>query len=407
MNPAAFLRPLIIVEKDAAGAVQRHAFRRSPVRIGGDPECDLVLQDPAVGARHGLVQFDEREAWYTDLGAPGGTAAEGRRIAPSVPVPLSAGVELALGPVRLSFERGPPLGISRATPDPATRPATASGFLREMDRLPDDAEADAWAAQLHPGLEVSRFELVRELGRGGFGVVYEARDRQVGKSVAFKALRPLSSLEVGLGGEFLRREAEAGAKLSHPHIVRLLDAGSWAGGPYLIYELLRGEGLEARLARGALAPAPALQVAVEVARALAHAHQVGVVHRDIKPSNVFLTEDGWAKVLDFGLAHVLGAARRLDGGTPRYMAPEEFLRQLAVPDARVDVYSAALVLREAWMGTGLDDEALRRATPLPGAPASLDALLARAQAEEPGLRPPDGRAWLEGLLAAQREAVRG
>ncbi len=407
MNTAAFLRPLIVLEKDGAGAVQRHAFRRSPVRIGRDPGGDLVLDAPGIAERHALIQFDEREAWYTDLGSPGGTGSAGGRLAADVPLHLAPGLELTLGPVRLSFERGPPLGISRATPYPATRPATVSGFLRQMSRIPEDAEGDAWAAQLHPGLVVAgRFELRRELGRGGFGVVYEAHDRQLGKAVAFKALRPLSSLEVGLGGEFLRREAEAGAKLAHPHIVRLLDAGSWAGGPWLLYELLRGEGLEARLARGPLGPAAALQLAVEVARALAHAHQAGVVHRDIKPSNVFLTEDGWVKVLDFGLAHVLGAARRLDGGTPRYMAPEEFLRTSGMPDARVDVYSAALVLREAWLGLGVDDAELRGPRPLPDAPPELDALMERAQAADPALRPADGSAWLEGLLRAQRGAVR-
>jgi hypothetical protein len=403
MPTGTFLRPLIVVD-DASGTAERHAYRRSPVRIGRDPGGDLVLDHPSVGERHGLVQFDEREAWYTDLGAPGGTALQGRRLAPHAPLRLEPGAVLSLGEVHLSFERGAPLGISRAT-YPPTRPSTVSGFLRQMSRIPDEAEGDLWAARLHPGLTVNRFELVRELGRGGFGVVYEARDRDAGKPVAFKALRPLSSLEIGLGGEFLRREAEAGAKLAHPHIVRLLDAGSWAGGPYLIYELLRGEGLEARLARGPLAPPAALQMAVEVARALAHAHQAGVVHRDVKPSNVFLTEDGWAKVLDFGLAHVLGAARRLDGGTPRYMAPEEFLRTAGVPDARVDVYSAALVLREAWLGLGIDDEELRQARPLPGAPPALDALLLAAQSEDPDRRPADGGAWLEGLLAAQRAAT--
>jgi pSer/pThr/pTyr-binding forkhead associated (FHA) protein len=399
-------RPLIVVEKDAGGADRRRAYPRSPVRIGRDPGGDVVLGDEAVDERHGLVQFDERAIWYTDLGSRAGTVLAGRRLEAGVPVPLPPGAELLLGPVRLSFERGPPAGVSRATPDPATRPATVSGFLREMSRLPEDPEADAWAAQLHPGLLVDRFQLQRELGRGGFGVVYEAQDRDLGKPVAFKALRPLSSLEVGLGGEFLRREAEACAKLHHPHIVRLLDAGAWAGGPYLIYELLRGEGLEVRLTRGPLPPAAALQMAVEVARALAHAHQAGVVHRDIKPSNVFLTREGWAKVLDFGLAHVLGAPRRLDGGTPRYMAPEEFQGE-AVPDARVDVYGAALVLREAWLGLEPDDEALRAVRPLPGAPPALDALMARAQSPDPAPRPRDGGAWLEGLLAAQRELERG
>jgi hypothetical protein len=88
------------------------------------------------------------------------------------------------------------------------------------------------------------------------------------------------------------------------------------------------------------------------------------------------------------------------------MAPEEFLGK-AVPDPRADVYSAALVLREAWLGLGVEDEVLRAARPLPGASPALDALLERAQSEDPGPRPADGAAWLEGLLVAQRELERG
>ncbi|HYD42070.1 MAG TPA: FHA domain-containing serine/threonine-protein kinase [Anaeromyxobacter sp.] len=392
-------RALVVLVHDAGG-VTRHAYLRSPVRIGCDPQCELLLEAPEAGERHGLVQFDEREVWYTDLGSDGGTAAGGVRLGANTPVRLDAGVALDIGPVRLTFERGTLPGASLAS----IRPGTVSGILREMARAPDAPRDDAWAAPLHPGLAIGRFELVRELGRGGFGVVYEARDGKLGRPVAFKALRPLSALEAGLGTEFLEREAEAAAQLSHPHIVRLLDAGSWAGGPYVIYELLRGEGLEARLARGSLEPDRALEIAVEVARALAHAHEAGVVHRDIKPSNVFLTEEGWAKVLDFGLAHVLGASRQLPGGTPRYMAPEQFGR--SAPDARVDVFAAALVLREAWLGPGLDDAGLRAPGPLPGAPRSLDDLLRRALAEDPAGRPADGRAWLAGLLEAQRDRAR-
>jgi pSer/pThr/pTyr-binding forkhead associated (FHA) protein len=395
---SAYPRSLVVVARDPEG-VERHAFLRSPVRIGRDPESELLLDTPAAGERHGLVQFDEREAWYTDLGSASGTAAGGRRIEPHAPLWLAPGMAIDIGPVRLTFERGTLPGASLA----AIRPGTVSGILKEMARVPDAPRDDAWAAPLHAGVAIGRFELARELGRGGFGVVFEARDGKLGRRVAFKALRPLSALEAGLGTEFLEREAEAAAQLDHPNIVRLLDAGSWEGGPYLIYELLRGEGLDARLQRGALPPDRALQVSVEVARALAHAHDAGVVHRDVKPSNVFLTQEGWAKVLDFGLAHVLGAARQLPGGTPRYMAPEQFQR--VAPDARVDVFAAALVLRESWLGPGLDDARLRSPHPLPGGPPSLDPLLARALADDPEARP-DARAWLTGLLAAQREGAR-
>jgi hypothetical protein len=399
------LRPLIVVATDGDGASRRHAFLRSPVRIGRDPAGDVVLDEPFVSLRHGLVQFDDREAWYTDLGSRNGTSLEGRPLTPDEPARLEPGQALAIGPLRLAVERGAPAARPAAPEHQTIRPGTLTALLRELARTPEASQDEAWAASLHPGRVVGRFELVRELGRGGFGLVYEARDTQLGRRVAFKAVRSGGALAAEAGSEWLLHEAEAAAQLSHPHIVQLYDAGSWEGGPYLIYELLRGEGLEARLARGALPPPEVLQLAVEVARAVAHAHQAGVVHRDLKPSNVFLTEEGWAKVLDFGLAHVLGASARLEGGTRRYMAPEQSLQ--AAPDPRVDVFAAAVMLRETWLGPGLVHARYRAAEPLPGAPPALTELLSRALAEEPRHRPADGRAWLEGLLAVQREAERG
>ena len=139
--------------------------------------------------------------------------------------------------------------------------------------------------------------------------------------------------------------------------------------------------------------------------ALAHAHRAGVVHRDLKPSNVFLTGAGWTKVLDFGLAQVLGA-EVIAGGTPRYMPPEQ--RRHEPPDARADVFSAAVVLHEALTGTlPPEGESPHPGAPgassIPGAPRSLAALVARALSPNPRERPRDGAAWLEALLAAQRE----
>ncbi len=277
-------------------------------------------------------------------------------------------------------------------------PGRVTALLREVARTPEVDTVEAWAASLHPGLVVGRFELVRELGRGGFAVVYEARDRRLGRLVAFKAVRP-GAVATGPGDEVLLHEAEAAAQLNHPHIVQLYDAGSWEGGSYLIYELLRGESLAERLERGPLPAPEVVQVSIEVARGLAHAHAAGVVHRDLKPSNVFLTEGGVGKVLDFGLAQVLGA-RRIEGGTPRYMAPEQ--EREAAQDARVDVFAAAVVLQEAWLGSGLDPASIRRPAGLPGAPAELGQLLVRALDPEPGRRPAHGGAWLAELLRVQR-----
>ena len=236
--------------------------------------------------------------------------------------------------LRPKMDRDPPLQPEVPVPasdhsssipagdDASSAPADAfTRLLEELARTPEAQIAEAWQTMLSPGEVVGRFELVREVGRGGFGVVYEARDLQLGRRVAFKALRPgraLSAAQV-LG---LRREAEAAAQLNHPNVVTVHDFGSCPAGPFLILELLRGAPLSQRLESGPLPPREAVRIAIDVARALVHAHAAGVIHRDLKPGNVFLCEDGKAKVLDFGLAHLLGA-RGTRGGTPGYMAPEQ------------------------------------------------------------------------------------
>ncbi len=409
------VQPLVVIVEDTrTGASTRYAFIRSPVHIGRREDADIVLRDPFVSARHGIVQFDEGEIRYTDLTSRNGSALDGVPLPGDAPALVGPASELWIGSLRLRFSFSGATGrpddqAGAASLEEPIRPGALTALMERLACTPRFDTVEAWASSLHAGLVIGRFELLRELGCGGFGVVFEARDRQLGRLVAFKALRPREHAPARVREAWLQREAEAAAQLNHPNIVSLYDAGTWDGGPYLILELLRGEALDARLARGPLALAEALAVAVDVARALAHAHAAGVVHRDLKPSNVFLTEGGWAKVLDFGLAHVSGTGRPLDGGTPRYMPPEQ--RRSGVQDGRTDVFSAALMLVEtltgrqpdAPSGAGGDTQIPVPALPIPGAPPTLAALLARALASDPAERPADGRAWLDGLLAVQRE----
>jgi serine/threonine protein kinase len=218
-----------------------------------------------------------------------------------------------------------------AKPAPETvAPGALSALLADLIRGPEEASS---APEPTPGTVIGRFELLEKLGAGGFGVVWEARDRQLGRRVAFKLIRPGERAE--LREESLLREAEAAARLSHDNIVALYDVGRSEYGPYLVLELLRGQTLAARLVDGALTPAraaaraltpsesvagpltpaEAVRIVRDIGRGVAHAHASGVVHRDLKPANVFLCEDGRVKVLDFGLAHAFGR-RRQSGGTP-------------------------------------------------------------------------------------------
>src|SRR6266851_1930660 len=267
-------------------------------------------------------------------------------------------------------------------------PGTLSALLAELARAPEERSEDP---EPIPGTVIGRFELVRELGRGGFGVVWEARDRELDRSVALKLLRPGRKAE--LRGETLRREAEAVARLSHDNIVALHDVGKSERGPYLVLELLHGRTLAERLAEGPVALREALRIAVEVAKGMAYAHAEGVVHRDLTPGNVFLCDDGRVKLLDFGLAHAFGQQRQ-PGGTPAYMAPEQWRK--APEDERTDVFALGAILyrmlANALPFDGEKETIGSRPAPAletPDAP-ELGTLVARMLEKDPVKRPRDG-----------------
>ena len=395
-----------------------HAFWRSPVRLGRNPSNDLVAPQAFVSAWHGLIEFDDRGVRYTDLGSTNGSVVDGRALAPRSPAPICVGTEVLIGSLRVTFLRADaPRRATSATAlfprpgadadgSPGVRPGSITALMRELARTPVDPDPASWHRGLQPGASIGHFELVREIGRGGFGVVFEARDRRLGRPVAFKVVRPGRSSQIRLREDGLQKEAEAVAQLAHPNIVTLYDVGSCESGPYLIFELLRGETLAARIQRGSIAPSEALDIAIEIAWALDHAHRVGVVHRDLKPSNVMMCQEGMVKILDFGIAHVLGEADRRAGGSPPYMAPEQWRGQ--VQDTRTDVFGAAAMLFESLSGR-LPYRATRAWSSAlePGARPDVDAagvdpdlrqLLLRALSPDPEARPRDGHDWLVALL---------
>ncbi len=292
-------------------------------------------------------------------------------------------------------------GDGRGGAAPGVAPGTLTALLKELAGAPDLARDQAWGDALAAGALVGRFELVREVGRGGFGVVWEARDRELGRSVAFKAVRAGSRSE--LCEERLLREAEAAARLSHPNLVTLHDVGRAPEGAYLVMELLHGQTLADRLALGPVSPREAVRIATEVARGVAHAHAHGVIHRDLKPANVFICDDGRVKVLDFGMAHAFGR-RRAEGGTSGYMAPEQ--AEGAPEDERTDVYALGIILHELLTGerpaTGASPSGRAQLLEVPGAPA-LGGLVDRMLARRPVDRPRDGAAVLEPLAALARQ----
>ena len=199
---------------------------------------------------------------------------------------------------------------------------------------------------------IGPYRVVRQIGQGAMGVVYEAHDDRLDRSVAIKKVLPTADPQ---NRERFLREARAAAAVSHPHICQLFEIGEDRGEPFLAMELLAGRSLSDRLDEGPMPAAEAISTMLAVLSALEAFHARGLVHRDLKPSNIFLTPHG-VKLLDFGLARPAFAdvdttSLTLPGlvlGTPRYMAPEQ-ARGLDL-DARTDLFAAGAVLFELLAG---------------------------------------------------------
>ena len=202
---------------------------------------------------------------------------------------------------------------------------------------------------------IGRYKIERKIGEGGMGVVYAARDERLDRTVALKTIRGETD---DTSRKRLWREARAAAGISHPNICQLYEVEETADGLVMAMELLAGEPLGARVARGPLSPADTSTIALQVLDALDALHARGLIHRDLKPSNLFLTPHG-VKLLDFGLARPIASSLGADSatrlteagaivGTPNYMAPEQ-VRGEAL-DARADLFALAAMLFEMLSG---------------------------------------------------------
>jgi serine/threonine protein kinase len=268
---------------------------------------------------------------------------------------------------------------------------------------------------LNPGTSLGPYEVLSALGTGGMGEVYRARDTRLGRDVAIKVL-PAHLLSSIAARERFQREARAVAALKHPNICVVHDVGNDGDVSYFVMELLEGETLQERLARGPLELRAVVDLGIALADALDAAHRAGLVHRDLKPANIFLTPHG-PKILDFGLAKEGPRAAAVDRshqptvtadafvtdvgttvGTPAYMSPEQ-LRGEAL-DARSDLFSLGLVLyematgRRVFPGTSsatiaaaiLRDDPVPPRRVRPDLPAALDEIVLKTLEKEPDVR---------------------
>lgn len=264
---------------------------------------------------------------------------------------------------------------------------------------------------MEAGQEIAQYRIVSRLGAGGMGEVFLAQDTRLDRPVALKILSAQLTGDPARQRRFAN-EARAIAALNHPRIAHIYDLGEAGGVSFIAMEYVNGPTLAARLAAGPLDIQELLAIGIQVADALGEAHEKGVVHRDIKPANVLLDENGRVKVLDFGLAKILGgegnvfsSAATVDVtnpgtilGTPHYMSPEQALGRPA--DGRSDIFSAGVVLYEAATGRRafpgdtpaavfaalLNDPAPAPSQVRPDLPKELDRILARCLEREPELR---------------------
>ena len=239
--------------------------------------------------------------------------------------------------------------------------------------------------ELKPGVKLGRYEILSRIGSGGMGQVWKARDTRLGRSVAVKISNSVFS------GRF-EREAQAISSLNHPNICTLYDVGP----DYLVMELVEGETLSARLARGPLPVDLTMQYGAQIAAALTEAHSQRIVHRDLKPANIMLTRTG-VKILDFGVAKMetAEATNTISGavlGTPAYMAPEQIEGKPS--DSRTDIFALGLVLYEMATGRRLSYRQPPRAEDLP---AALAPIILRCLETDPAQRWDSARDVLEQL----------
>jgi serine/threonine protein kinase/Tol biopolymer transport system component len=262
---------------------------------------------------------------------------------------------------------------------------------------------------LQPDQMLGPYRIVSLLGEGGMGAVYRAKDTRLGRDVAVKILTALTLSDQERVQRF-EQEARATGMLNHPNLLTIYDVGNEGGTAYIISELLEGETLRERLERGPLAARRAVDAALQVANGLAAAHEKGVIHRDLKPDNIFLTRDGRAKILDFGIAKL--SAKSDDGGifqqaatepgmvmgTVGYMSPEQVRGETV--DTRSDIFAFGAILYEMLTGVrafkrGSSIETLSAilkedppdiAESLPNVPPALERLTRRCLEKDRDLR---------------------
>ncbi len=339
-----------------------------PASVG--PERQAQIQRQIQGQIQGKPQRKTMIAGVPKRVPPVGSAqAHVATIAPSAPPSAShaAPAAASAAPAAPHGDTAMPRATaasSSITPISAAAPVTGSQVDSQMAPNTGDLAPEKGRSALpEPGARINQYEIIRELGRGGMGAVYLARDTKLGRRVAIKFLQSEQP-------EFTERftiEARATARCSHENIVIIYEVGEHGGNPFMVLEFLQGAPLGKHIIDGQpMSPSRAVEIMVPVVRALAVAHDQDIVHRDLKPDNIFLTDNGTVKVLDFGIAKVVQQRGGQDAGPAPLSAAAAAARQLghtgthdAISGGELTHLGALIgtmpyMSPEQWMGDGVD-----------------------------------------------------
>lgn len=331
----------------------REGELRSLPRLFGLPDADVTHGECLVSGDEACV-YDVRFASdVRSRAAALGMAAGAIVSAAAVAIAGSLGAAAIAGAVGAAF--GFALGrlVDRARREKLVR-AFEQNRIAALERgLELKGESRAAPGELTGVVLGGKYRIVSKIGSGGIGAVYAAEHVALGSQVAVKVLRGAAARDASEIAR-LRREAQVQVSIEHPNVVRTLDLDQMPDGSiFVVMELLRGQSLAEKMMReGPVAPGFAVPAFVQACRALAAAHERGIVHRDMKPGNIFLCEDGTAKVLDFGMSKFASAESLTQEGytlgTPEYMAPEQCIG--APVEARTDLYAFGVLMYEALTG---------------------------------------------------------
>jgi serine/threonine protein kinase len=389
------------VQADLTITTGRMSGRRFVLRVaqrfllGRGQDVSIYVDDEKVSRRHALLELTPRgQVLLTDLGSRNGTFLNGRPVPPQRPLQVNSGetVELGTHSIRVDVS-----GL-----DPKARKERA-----RTQRLDE------------PLLPREEFEVLGEIGRGANGIVYAVHQKLLDRRVAIKVLREDMGPQDEETRERFLREGRVCTRIHSPFVAEVYDVRITRGRVYLVMELVNGPSARDRLSGGPFPVPEALKIAEDVAHGLAAAHQAGVIHRDVKPGNILLSEQGTAKVTDFGIAKDLdGQTLTAAGeglGTLAYVSPEQATEAKDV-DPRTDVYSLGATLYHMLAGEPpflpssakvlmqiLDEPAPPLESHRPDCPRDVVELVHRLLEKHPADRPPTVELAARQLAALRRK----